>query len=181
MSERPRSAELHEQARQLMPGGVSSPVRAFGSVGGTPVTVVEGQGPRVTDADGKEYIDYICAWGPLILGHAHPAVIGAVKEAAAHGTAFGTPVKQEIELARLITDAMPSVEKVRFVCSGTEAAMTAARLARAATGRDLIVKFAGGYHGHADHFLAAAGSGVLTLGIASTPGVPEAMVQQTVV
>ena len=145
-----------------MPGGVSSPVRAFGAVGGTPRFIAAGQGARVTDADGHSYIDLLGSWGPLILGHAHPAVVDAVAEAAALGTSFGAPTEGEVELAELIVSALPSVDMVRFVSSGTEATMSALRLARAATGRTKVLKFAGCYHGHVDALLVSAGSGVAT-------------------
>jgi glutamate-1-semialdehyde 2,1-aminomutase len=168
------NARLRARAEQLMPGGVSSPVRAFRAVGGEPPFIVSGQGPRVRDADGREYIDLICSWGPLIAGHAHPAVVAAITAQAARGTSYGMPTPGEVELAELITAALPSVEMVRFVSSGTEAAMSALRLARAATGRDAVLKFAGCYHGHADALLAKAGSGVATLGLPDSAGVPAA-------
>jgi glutamate-1-semialdehyde 2,1-aminomutase len=166
-----RSAMLLAQAQQVMPGGVSSPVRAFRGVGGTPRFIARGDGARIVDVDGNEYIDYVLSWGALALGHAHPGVIEAVSAQAARGTSFGAPTELETELAQLITRAMPSVEMVRFVSSGTEATMSALRLARAATGRTAIVKFAGCYHGHADPLLVAAGSGVATLGLPDSPGV----------
>ena len=168
------NAQLHDRAEQLMPGGVSSPVRAFRAVGGEPPFIVAGQGARVRDADGREYIDLICSWGPLIVGHAHPAVVAAITAQAARGTSYGMPTPGEVELAALITAALPSVEMVRFVSSGTEATMSALRLARAATGRDTVLKFAGCYHGHADALLAKAGSGVVTLGLPDSAGVPAA-------
>jgi glutamate-1-semialdehyde 2,1-aminomutase len=168
------NARLRERAEQLMPGGVSSPVRAFRAVGGEAPFIVSGQGARVRDADGREYIDLICSWGPLIAGHAHPAVIAAITAQASHGVSYGMPTPGEVELAELITAALPSVEMVRFVSSGTEAAMSALRLARAATGRDAVLKFAGCYHGHADALLAKAGSGVATLGLPDSAGVPAA-------
>jgi glutamate-1-semialdehyde 2,1-aminomutase len=158
-----RSAALFAAAQRVMPGGVSSPVRAFRGVGGTPRFIASGAGARVVDADGSEYVDYVLSWGALALGHAHPAVVEAVTAQAARGTSFGAPTELETELAELIARAMPAVEMVRFVSSGTEATMSALRLARAATGRALIVKFAGCYHGHADPLLVAAGSGVATL------------------
>jgi len=158
-----------------MPGGVSSPVRAFGSVGGEPFFTASGSGCRIRDVDGNEYLDYVLSWGPLLLGHAHPAVVHAVQEAAARGTSFGTPSESEVELAELIREAMPSMERIRFVNSGTEATMSALRLARAATGRSLVLKFEGCYHGHADSFLVRAGSGVATLGLPDSPGVPSAL------
>lgn len=168
-----RSRTLFAEAQGLMPGGVSSPVRAFRAVGGTPVVLASGAGARVTDVDGRTYLDYVQAWGPLILGHAHPAVVGAVTDAAARGLGFGAPTEAEIALARLIVEAVPSISRVRFVTSGTEAAMSALRLARAGTGRPLIVKFDGCYHGHADGLLAKAGSGLLTFGLPASPGVPS--------
>ena len=173
------NARLRERAEQLMPGGVSSPVRAFRAVGGEPPFIVSGQGARVRDADGREYIDLICSWGPLIAGHAHPAVVGAIVAQAARGTSFGMPTPGEVELAELIAVAMPSVEMIRFVSSGTEATMSALRLARAATGRDAVLKFAGCYHGHADALLAKAGSGVATLGLPDSAGVPAATAAET--
>ena len=168
------NARLRERAEQLMPGGVSSPVRAFRAVGGEPPFIVSGQGARVRDADGREYIDLICSWGPLIAGHAHPDVVAAITAQAARGTSYGMPTPGEVALAELITAALPSVEMIRFVSSGTEAAMSALRLARAATGRDTVLKFAGCYHGHADALLAKAGSGVATLGLPDSAGVPAA-------
>ena len=180
--ERPheRSRALMERARAVLPGGVDSPARAYRAVGGDPVVVERGRGALVVDVDGNEYIDYLGSFGPLILGHAHPAVVEAVQAAAAGGTSFGAPTEAELELAELVVDALPSVEMVRFVNSGTEAVMSALRLARAATGRDLIVKFEGCYHGHADGLLAAAGSGVATLGLPDSPGVPAASAAQTI-
>jgi glutamate-1-semialdehyde 2,1-aminomutase len=173
------SAQLRERAERLMPGGVSSPVRAFRAVGGEPPFIVSGEGARVRDADGREYIDLVCSWGPLIAGHAHPAVVAAITAQAARGTSFGMPTPGEVELAELITAALPSVEMVRFVSSGTEAAMSALRLARAATGRDAALKFAGCYHGHADALLAKAGSGVATLGLPDSAGVPASTTAAT--
>ena len=161
-------------------GGVNSPVRAFRSVGGTPLVVTRGSGPQIEDADGNLYLDYVGSWGPLILGHAHPAVVAAVAEQAAQGTSFGMTSELELELARRVARAMPSIEMVRFVTSGTEAAMSAARLARATTQRSLLVKFSGCYHGHADPFLSQAGSGLATLGIPASPGVPEAIAALTI-
>ncbi len=166
-----RSAVLHTRAQGIMPGGVSSPVRAFRGVGGTPRFIARGEGARIVDVDGNEYVDYVLSWGALALGHAHPDVVDAVSRQAALGTSYGAPTELEIELAELITRAMPSVEMVRFVSSGTEATMSALRLARAATGRNAIVKFTGCYHGHADALLVAAGSGVATLGLPDSPGV----------
>jgi len=164
-----------------MPGGVNSPVRAFQAVGGDPVAFAYGRGPRIYDVDGNEYIDYVLSWGPLILGHAHPPIVEILQRAAERGTSFGAPTELEVELARLVVDAVPSIELVRFVSSGTEATMSAMRLARAFTGRDRIVKFEGGYHGHADGLLARAGSGVATLGLPDSPGVPQAFAEQTLV
>jgi len=162
-----------------MPGGVNSPVRAYQAVGGQPPVIAYGRGPRITDADGNEYIDYVLSWGPLILGHAHPAVVEILQRTAARGTSFGAPTELEAEMARLVVQAVPSIEMVRFVNSGTEATMSALRLARGYTGRDLILKFEGGYHGHADGLLARAGSGVATLGLPDSPGVPKAFAEQT--
>jgi glutamate-1-semialdehyde 2,1-aminomutase len=166
-----RSAELLAAAERVIPGGVSSPVRAFRAVGGTPRFIARGEGPYLFDVDGNRYVDYVLSWGPLILGHAHPAVVEALQRQAARGTSFGAPTEAETELAELIAAAMPAVELVRFVNSGTEATMSAIRLARAATGRAKIVKFAGCYHGHADALLVQAGSGVATLGLPDSPGV----------
>lgn len=174
------NAALRDRAQQLMPGGVSSPVRAFRAVGGEPPFIVAGDGARVRDADGREYIDLICSWGPLIAGHAHPSVVEAVARQAARGTSYGMPTPGEVELAELIAAALPSVEMIRFVSSGTEAAMSALRLARAATGRDAVLKFAGCYHGHADALLAKAGSGVATLGLPDSAGVPAATAAGTI-
>ncbi|CAN5617695.1 glutamate-1-semialdehyde 2,1-aminomutase [soil metagenome] len=174
-----RSAELFERARQLLPGGVDSPVRAFGAVGGTPRFIAAASGSRITDVDGNTCIDYVGSWGPMIAGHANPAVVEAVQQAAAKGTSYGAPTEGENELAALVIDRFPGIEKVRFVSSGTEAAMSAVRLARAVTGRDLIVKFDGCYHGHADSMLVAAGSGVMTFGQPDSPGVPEALARLT--
>lgn len=176
-----RSEALFDVAQRLFPGGVNSPVRAFRGVGGTPRFLVRGEGSRVYDADGREYIDYVGSWGPLILGHAHPQVVTAVARAAAAGTSFGAPNPTEIELAELIQRAMPSLELMRFVNSGTEAAMSAMRVARAFTQRDLVVKFDGCYHGHADGMLVHAGSGALTFGAPSSAGVPKPVAEQTLV
>ena len=175
-----RSRELMNRARRVIPGGVNSPVRAYKSVGGTPPFIASGKGPRITDVNGQSYVDYVGSWGPLILGHAHPAVLRAVRSAAAKGTSFGAPTELEIELAERICKALPSVDRVRFVSSGTEATMSALRLARGATGRKRILKFEGGYHGHADALLVGAGSGVATLGIPGSPGVPREFTQLTV-
>ncbi len=177
----PRSRDLRDLARRYMPGGVSSPVRAFKAVGGDPPLIASGQGPRVVDLDGNAYIDYVAAFGPLILGHAHPAVTDAVAQAARRGTAYGATTELEVELARTICEAIPSIELVRFVNSGTEATMSALRLARAFTGRDKIVKFEGCYHGHADGLLAKVGSGQATLGLPDSPGVPESYAAHTLV
>src|SRR5215472_11351156 len=154
-----RSAELYERACRVIPGGVSSPVRAFRAVGGTPLFIARGSGAQVFDADGRAYLDFVGSWGPLVAGHAHPAVITAVAAALARGMTYGAPCVAEVELAERVVAAYPAAEQVRFVSSGTEAVMSAIRVARAFTGRDLIVKFAGCYHGHADHLLVAAGSG----------------------
>jgi len=169
-----RSEQLYERAQRVIPGGVNSPVRAFRAVGGTPLFFVSGRGAYLTDADGRSYLDLVCSWGPLILGHAHPAVVEAVTQACRQGTTFGAPCPGEVELAERVVASYPGLEQVRLVSSGTEAVMSAIRLARAFTGRDLIVKFSGCYHGHADHLLVAAGSGLATFGKPSSAGVPEA-------
>lgn len=174
------SERLYARAQQLTPGGVNSPVRAFRSVGGTPRFIRSGSGCRLTDADGNEYIDYICSWGPLILGHCFPPVVEAVREALENGSSFGAPTEREIELAERIIAAVPSIEMVRLVNSGTEATMSALRLARGFTGRTLTVKFEGCYHGHVDSLLVKAGSGVATLGISGTAGVPEEFARTTI-
>lgn len=174
-----RSSELFDRAKRVLPGGVNSPVRAFRAVGGTPFFVARAEGSRLSDVDGKSYIDYVCSWGPLILGHAHPAVLEAVREAAQRGWTYGAPCEAEVELAEEVRQRMPSLEMMRFVNSGTEATMAAVRLARAATGRELIIKFEGCYHGHADGFLVKAGSGVATLGLPDSPGVPAALANLT--
>ncbi len=174
-----RSRTMMERACQLFPGGVNSPVRAFRAVGGDPIVMASGAGARVTDVDGHEYIDLLASWGPLILGHAHPAVVRAISEAAARGTSFGAPTEHEVRLAEIITTAMPSLERLRFVSSGTEAAMSALRLARAATNRSKVLKFDGCYHGHSDALLVAAGSGVLTLGLPASAGVPASWTTDT--
>ena len=176
-----RSAQLFDAAQRVIPGGVNSPVRAFRSVGGTPRFIARGSGARIVDADGNTYIDYVLSWGALALGHAHPAVVDAVGRQLSLGTSFGAPTEAETELAELITRAMPAVEMVRFVSSGTEAAMSALRLARAATGRRKIVKLAGCYHGHADALLVQAGSGVATLALPDSPGVTPGAVGDTLV
>lgn len=175
-----KSEELFRRAQQIIPGGVNSPVRAFRSVGGTPPFIARGEGSQIYDVDGNAYIDYVGSWGPLLLGHRHPAIIGALEHALAIGTSFGAPTEQEVELAGAICDAMPSIEMVRLVNSGTEATMSAIRLARAFTGRDLIIKFEGCYHGHVDSLLVKAGSGMATLGIADTQGVPQAFCDTTI-
>jgi glutamate-1-semialdehyde 2,1-aminomutase len=172
---------LFENAQRVIPGGVNSPVRAFRSVGGTPVFITRGDGPYVWDADGKRYIDYVGSWGPLVLGHAHPQVVRAVQEAATRGLSFGAPTEAEIELAECIIRCVPSMQQVRLVNSGTEATMTAIRLARGFTGRSTIVKFEGCYHGHADSLLVKAGSGALTLGQPSSAGVPTEITAHTLV
>jgi len=164
-----------------MPGGVNSPARAFGAVGGKPIFVQRGEGPWIYDLDGNQYVDYVGSWGPLILGHAHPAVVEAVREAAGRGTSFGAPTEAESELAELVIEAVPSIEKLRLVNSGTEATMSALRLARAFTGREKIIKFAGSYHGHVDSLLVAAGSSAATLGVPNSPGVTEAVAGDTLV
>lgn len=176
-----KSRELFAAAQQFIPGGVNSPVRSFRAVEGTPPFLARGAGCRVWDVDGNEYIDYLGSWGPLVLGHAHPAVVAALQAAAANGSSFGAPVEQEVELARLICGALPSVDSVRLVSSGTEACMSAIRLARAYTGRSKIVKFAGCYHGHADGLLVKAGSGAMTHGVPTSAGVPEAYAAETLV
>jgi glutamate-1-semialdehyde 2,1-aminomutase len=176
-----RTAKIVDRAERLFPGGVNSPVRAFRSVGRAPLVLERGEGAYVWDADGRRYIDYIGAWGPAILGHAHPKVIGAIVAAAANGLALGATHPLEVELGEAIRDAMPSIERLRFTSSGTEAVMSAIRVARAATGRDLVAKFAGGYHGHSDGLLVEAGSGVATLAIAGSAGVPDAIAATTIV
>jgi glutamate-1-semialdehyde 2,1-aminomutase len=175
------SQELFNRASALIPGGVNSPVRAFGAVGGTPRFIERARGSRLWDADGNEYIDMVGSWGPMILGHGHPAVVEAVEAALHDGVSFGAPTRKEVELAELVLSLYPSCERVRFVNSGTEATMSALRLARGATGRDLVVKFAGNYHGHADSLLVAAGSGALTTGVPSSAGVPAATARTTLV
>ena len=174
-----RSEELFTEAQELIPGGVDSPVRAFRSVGGTPRFISRGQGSVVWDADDNRYVDYVLSWGPLILGHAHPAVVSALQAAAGQGTSYGAPTELENDLARLVIETVPSIEMIRFVNSGTEATMSALRLSRAYTGRSKIVKFAGCYHGHADMLLVQAGSGVATLGLPDSPGVPAATAADT--
>ncbi len=175
-----RSKELLHESQQLIPGGVNSPVRAFRAVGGEPLFIDRGEGPYLYDVDGQRYIDYMLSWGPLILGHAQPAVVAALQEAVKKGTSYGAPTPLEAELARKVLELMPGIEMIRFVNSGTEAVMSALRLARAYTGRAKIVKFEGCYHGHADCLLVQAGSGVATLGLPDSPGVPEGAVADTV-
>jgi glutamate-1-semialdehyde 2,1-aminomutase len=174
-----RSAEVMARARELFPGGVNSPVRAFRGVGGEPIVAARGEGARIWDVDGKEYIDFVLSWGPLVLGHAAPIVLDALERAMTNGTSFGMPTELEVELGELIRKRMPQVEMMRFVSSGTEATMSAVRLARAFTGRDAILKFEGCYHGHADSFLVHAGSGVATLGLPDSPGVPAELAALT--
>ncbi|MBX3451742.1 MAG: glutamate-1-semialdehyde 2,1-aminomutase [Planctomycetaceae bacterium] len=176
-----RSHEIFAKAQTLIPGGVNSPARAFGAVGGTPVVMLRGDGPYLYDVDGNQYLDYIGSWGPHILGHRHPQVIEAIHRAVDLGTSFGAPCELENELAELVIDAIPSIELVRMVNSGTEATMSAIRVARGFTGRDLIVKFAGCYHGHVDSLLVKAGSGALTLGTPSSPGIPAGCTDATLV
>ena len=176
---RERSEQLFAEALDLLPGGVSSPVRAFRAVGGSPLFIDRGEGAYLVDVDGNRYVDYVLSWGPLVLGHAHPRVVAALEEALRKGTSFGAPSPLELELARLIRDAIPSMELVRFVSSGTEATMSALRLARAFTGRTKIVKFVGCYHGHVDFLLVRAGSGVATLGLPDSPGVTPGAVADT--
>jgi len=174
-----RSGDLFDRAKRVLPGGVNSPVRAFRAVGGTPFFVAHAEWSRITDVEGRSYIDYVCSCGPLILGHAHPAVLDAVRQASERGWTYGAPCEAEVDLAEEVQRRMPGLEMMRFVNSGTEATMAAVRLARAATGRDLIVKFEGCYHGHADGFLVKAGSGVATLGLPDSPGVPAELARLT--
>ena len=180
-SSRPNSEAAFQNAQQLIPGGVNSPARAFGAVGGTPPFMQKGQGPFLFDIDNNRYIDYICSWGPHILGHQHPAVIAAIHAALETGTSFGAPTLAESELAKIVIDLVPSVEKVRMVNSGTEATMSAIRIARGFTNRNLIIKFTGCYHGHVDSLLVQAGSAALTLGSPSSPGIPEGCTKDTLV
>jgi len=174
-----RSRQLFQEAARYFPGGVNSPVRAFRAVGGEPFFVARALGSRVTDVDGRTYIDYVGSWGPMILGHAHPRVVGAIQAAAEAGTSYGAPTELETRLAQLIQAAVPSLERMRFVSSGTEACMSALRVARGFTGRSAIVKFEGGYHGHADSLLVKAGSGAMTFGVPDSLGVPEAIARAT--
>jgi glutamate-1-semialdehyde 2,1-aminomutase len=176
-----RNRQLFERAQKYIPGGVNSPVRAFRSVGGTPPFIASGSGSRLTDADGKSYLDYVGSWGPLIAGHAHPEVVAAVREAASSGLSFGAPTEAEVELAELLRRLLPSLDLVRLVNSGTEATMSAIRLARGHTGRDLLIKFEGCYHGHSDSLLVKAGSGLLTFGNPSSGGVPAELARHTLV
>ncbi|GHU04383.1 glutamate-1-semialdehyde 2,1-aminomutase [Betaproteobacteria bacterium] len=176
-----RNQQLFQRAQKVIPGGVNSPVRAFRSVGGTPPFIVNGRGSRITDADGKSYLDYVGSWGPLILGHAHPGVVAATQEAAAKGLSFGAPTEIEVDMAELLCRLLPSLDLVRLVSSGTEATMSAIRLARGFTGRDLLVKFEGCYHGHSDSLLVKAGSGLLTFGNPSSGGVPADVARHTLV
>lgn len=179
MAERTKSSQLFRRAGEITPGGVNSPVRAFRGVGGEPFFVQRAEGSRLWDVDGNEYIDYVLSWGPMILGHAHPAVVQAVTDAASRGTSYGAPTEAEVELGELVRDFVPSMERIRFVNSGTEATMSAIRLARGFTGREMILKFEGCYHGHGDSFLVRAGSGVATLGLPNSPGVPAALSELT--
>ena len=176
-----KSISLFQEAQSLLPGGVDSPVRAFRAVGGQPLFIERGEGPYLYDVDGNRYIDYVLSWGPLITGHAHPKIVEAVQQAAIKGTSYGAPSPLEIELAKSVMDFMPNIEMIRFVNSGTEATMSALRLARAYTRRDKIIKFDGCYHGHADLLLVQAGSGVATLGLPDSPGVPADTVKDTLV
>src|SRR5438309_9966413 len=178
---RDRSRAAFERASRVIPGGVNSPARAFGGVGGQPLFIARGEGPYLIDIDGNRYLDYIGSWGPLILGHAHPRIVAAVTEAMQQGASFGAPTERETHLAELIIKAMPSIETVRMVSSGTEASMSAIRLARGFTKRDRIIKFAGCYHGHVDSLLVSAGSSATTLGVPTSPGVPKGTTADTLV
>jgi glutamate-1-semialdehyde 2,1-aminomutase len=180
VTETSRSAELYKRALPLIPGGVNSPVRAMRSIGQDPIFIASAHGATLTDVDGNEYIDWICSWGPMIAGHAHPQVLGAIKRAADNGSSYGAPTELEVQLAEAIVKRLPSVEMVRMTSSGTEASMSAIRLARAVTGREKLLKFAGGYHGHVDGLLAEAGSGVATQGIPGSPGVPAGAAAATI-
>lgn len=175
-----RSRELFEEAKKYIPGGVNSPVRAFKSVGDVPRFIEKAKGSHIWDVDGNEYVDYVCSWGPMILGHAHPKVVEAVKKQAEKGTSYGAPTELEVELAKMIVELVPSVEKVRMVNSGTEATMSAIRLARGYTGRNKVIKFEGGYHGHVDSLLVKAGSGLTTFGVPTSPGIPEDFAKYTI-
>ena len=181
MQEHSISQELYKESIKHIPGGVNSPVRAFKSVGGDPLFIQCGNGSKIYDVDGNEYIDYVCSWGPLILGHAHPKVVDALKEQASKGTSYGAPTELELKMAQIIADAFSSIEMVRMVNSGTEATMSAIRLARGYTERSKIVKYEGCYHGHGDSFLIKAGSGALTLGVPTSPGVPSQIAELTIV
>lgn len=172
--------KLFAEAQKIIPGGVNSPVRAFCSVGGTPPFIREAAGSKITDTEGREYVDYIGSWGPMILGHAHPNVVAAIREAAGRGTSYGAPTEHEVAMAQRVVEAFPAIEMVRMVSSGTEATMTAIRLARGFTGKERIIKFTGCYHGHADSLLVKAGSGVATLGIPGSPGVPRRLAELTI-
>src|SRR5260221_6001788 len=174
-----RSREIFAEAEKVLVGGVNSPVRAFRSVGGEPLIIERGHGQYLDDADGNQLLDFVCSWGAMLLGHANPAVCAAIADQAQKGTSYGVTTELEVQLAQKIRSAIPFMEKIRFVCSGTEATMSALRLARGFTGRDLLIKFEGCYHGHADSFLSQAGSGLATLGIAECPGVPQALAQLT--
>jgi len=174
------SQTLFEKAKKVIPGGVNSPVRAFGAVQATPIFIREAHGSHIIDVDGREYVDYVMSWGPMLLGHSHPQVTEAIRQAAGRGTSYGAPTELEVQMAELIVDAIPSVEMIRMVSSGTEAVMSAIRLARAYTGKNKIIKFAGGYHGHGDSLLVKAGSGVATLGIPGSPGIPPVLAQLTI-
>jgi glutamate-1-semialdehyde 2,1-aminomutase len=174
------SAKLFERAKGIIPGGVNSPVRAFKSVDSTPLFIARARGSKIYDVEGREYIDYLASWGPMILGHAHPEIVAAIQASAAKGTSYGAPTEQEVEMAACLVDAFPSMEMVRMVSSGTEAVMSAIRLARGYTGKNRIIKFEGCYHGHADSLLVKAGSGVATLGIPGSPGVPSALAELTI-
>ncbi len=175
-----RSRELFEEAKKYIPGGVNSPVRAFKSVVDVPRFIEKAKGSHIWDVDGNEYVDYVCSWGPMILGHAHPKVVEAIKEQAEKGTSYGAPTELEVELAKMIVELVPSVEKVRMVNSGTEATMSAIRLARGYTGRNKVIKFEGGYHGHVDSLLVKAGSGLTTFGVPTSPGIPEDFAKHTI-
>jgi glutamate-1-semialdehyde 2,1-aminomutase len=180
-SDTTRSGELYERALHLLPGGVNSPVRAMRSIDRDPLFIASGEGATITDVDGNHYVDWVCSWGPLILGHAHPRVVAAIREGASHGTTFGAPTPEEVELAAAVVERIPSVEMLRMTSSGTESSMSVIRLARAATGREKILKFSGAYHGHVDGLLAQAGSGLATQGIPASPGVPEAATAATII